>query len=62
MKVFAAMHSSCIYESDYGIISLHFTEKAADNAIKKHRDANVKQHGQPEDWEQWKVECMEVKK
>lgn len=34
MKVYAAQYSDCIYESDFGTLSLHLTPEGANAAIK----------------------------
>jgi hypothetical protein len=45
MTVFAAEFCSCIYESSFGILSLHTTKAAAYWAMKAHKVA---------EWESWK--------
>lgn len=41
-KLYAFKYNSCIYENSYAIISLHYTQKGAENAMKNHKQKELK--------------------
>ncbi len=63
MKVYAAEHCSCIFESAFGILSLHTNRSLALLAVREHEAIQKKEdaEGMPTDWipcenERWRVE------
>ncbi len=63
--IFAAEFNDCVYESAYGILSLHHTEAGAEAAIKKHKAKILRQwkkvgHDKGPDYEQWRVRKIKV--
>ena len=61
MKVFAAMHNPCTYESSFGVLSLHMSKEGAQAAVDKQKRKEEKSHkGKLPDWVQFKVEEMKV--
>lgn len=61
MKVFAALYNQCIYESSFGVLSLHLSDEGAQAAIAKQKRKEEKSYkGKLPDWVQFKVEEMKV--
>lgn len=63
--VFAAEFNDCVYESAYGVLSLHRTEAGAKAAIKRHKAKILRQwkkvgHNKSPDYEQWRVREINV--
>jgi len=54
--VYIAKWCPCIYESEYGIISVHSTYESAAEALKEHRDNYIIEYDEPEVWVKWEVE------
>ena len=42
-KIYAAMYNPMVYESSFGIISLHKTRKGAETAMKSHKHRKKKE-------------------
>ena len=72
MTVYAFLYNSCIYESAFGVMSLHKTREGAEMAMEFHKAELEKVHweiyNKPEDYytspfgehQAWKVEEMTV--
>ena len=61
-KVFVAKYNSCVYESAFGVISIHKTREGAEKALEAHKRETLELMAQeePEDWEVWKVTEEEI--
>jgi hypothetical protein len=44
MKLWAFEHTSCIYESAFGLVSLHMTEQKAKDAMERYIDNIKREH------------------
>ena len=44
MKVWAFEHTSCIYESAFGLVSLHMTEQKANDAMERYLQNIKREH------------------
>ena len=74
MIVYLAVYNPCIYESEYGVISIHSTKEGAALAMQKHIDRGLaeksKQIQKERKYasevkigsERWKIETREVLK
>lgn len=65
MKVYAAEYNPIIFESSYGVISLHRTHDGAAKAVEKHRSNAQKEWKRSgfdgvRDYEKWQVREIEV--
>jgi len=62
MKIFAAMYNPMIYESSFGILSLHKTRKGAEMAMEFHKAECKKEWDEQMEWEKerFKNEKKEV--
>jgi hypothetical protein len=57
--VYIATFSPCIYESEYGIISVHSTYESAKESLEEHKENYIDEFGEPESWTKWEVrECV----
>lgn len=66
MKVYAAEYNPIIFESSYGIISLHQTREGAEKAMEHHKKQTAKEwrrtgYDGVRDYEKWQVREIEVK-
>lgn len=44
MKIYEALYTSCIYESDMYTLSIHRTKEGAEKAVQEHKDVMKKEH------------------
>lgn len=62
LRVYAALYCPCTYESDYGVLSLHFSKKEAQAAIDRHRRRESRKYaGELPGWVKHTVRQMKVK-
>ena len=59
MIVYAVEHTSCIHESAYGVVSLHFKEEDADKVASEYLHNAYLNH--LEDTSEWGIEAMSEK-
>lgn len=53
--VYIAKFNPCIYESEYGVISVHSTYESAIKALKEHKENYIIEYDEPEDYVKWEV-------
>lgn len=65
MIVYAAEYNSCIYESDYGMLSVHLSYQGACQAVRNHEMRTLNDwkkvgYDTIPDYEKWRVREIEV--
>ena len=62
-RVFIAMYNPCIHESEFGIVSLHYTRKGANFALEKKKKEEKRNwtDGVKPDWVRFKVTEKKVR-
>ena len=61
MKVYIATYCPCIFESSYGVISVHKTKRGAEVAMEFHKEEEREIMGGVGAYEEWRVDEHEVK-
>lgn len=61
-NIYIAMYNPCVYESDFGVISLHYTQKGAEKAVDKKKKEEKKNHrgGIIPDWVIFKISKRKI--
>jgi len=67
MIVYAAEYNHCIYESEFGVLSLHQSKEGAEKVVEKHRKKELRHwkkigYNDVPSYQEWRVREIEVLK